>query len=562
MIVQDTSRPFRGEWPQAAKAVARFPSSSVPSPDRVVTLLSLAERLPDRFIAETLAQSVRAESGGSVLLIHLDRPGVNTSLKEWAKLHPTINGDFALTRHVEQTEGGISILRVQITDEPDQAQWLPSLLRHCAQHYHYLILRISLDVPMPLLLSAFAQSDRAFLLLRSAAEDFYQRDLLLREVRLHPLVGQFNLRTIVCRERGEARTSEVLRANTKSIHGLLHDCPSLIASEGLRRWPERNFNADVRRLAREICRCRVGLALSSGGARGLAHVGILQVLEENGVEIDYIAGCSMGSYVGAVWAYGFDGVSMERLAREVEHKWGLFEMIDPYILPRRGFLRGEKTKQRLKRSIGDAHFSELIRPLRIVATHLHTLERIVFASGEVAEAVQASSAIPGACVPIEIDGELFIDGGIADPLPVDVLEELGVERIIAVNTIPPASFLRAHLEQEKERAERLGRRGNKLKMFFHRHFNYFAPGNVLDTLLRSFNGAQMRVAEYSCLAADLVLRPLSYDGRWHDFRRPGKYIAIGRREAEEHIEEIKALVNRKQPLHELTPAHHALASAT
>ena len=288
---------------------------------------------------------------------------------------------------------------------------------------------------------------------------------------------------------------------------------------------------------------------------------MIQVLEENGIEIDAIAGCSMGSYVGAVWAYGFDGVAMERLAREVEHKWGLFEMIDPYLLPRRGFLRGEKIKRRLKRSIGSSHFCEMVRPLRVVATHLHTLERIVFASGEVAEAVHASSAIPGACVPVEIDGELFIDGGIADPLPVDVLEEMGIERILAVNTIPPAAYLREHIDTERERAERLGRRGNKLKMFFHRHFNYFAPGNVLDTLLRSFNGAQMRVAEYSCLSADLVLRPLSYDSRWHDFRRPGKYIAIGRREAEEHLEEIKAVVHRKEPLHELTPAHHPLASA-
>jgi predicted acylesterase/phospholipase RssA len=162
---------------------------------------------------------------------------------------------------------------------------------------------------------------------------------------------------------------------------------------------------------------------------------------------------------------------------------------------------------------------------------------------------------------VEIDGELFIDGGIADPLPVDVLEEMGIERILAVNTIPPAAYLREHLDTERERAERLGRRGNKLKMFFHRHFNYFAPGNVLDTLMRSFNGAQMRVAEYSCLSADLVLRPLSYDGRWHDFRRPGKYIAIGRREAEEHLEEIKAVVHRKEPLHELKPAHQSLASA-
>jgi len=530
-------------------------------PDRVLTVLALSEQVPDRFISETLAQTLRAETGASVLLLQLERPGAKTTLGDWARLHPIVNGDFALARHVEQTEGGIGILRVQVADEPAQPQWLLALVSHCSQHFHYLVLRMSLDLPMPALFACFAQSDRAFLLLRPAAEDFYQRDLLLREARLHPRAGQFNLRTVICRERGEERSNELLRTHTRSIHGFIHECPSRIAAEGLRRWPERVFNADVRRLAREISRRRLGLALSSGGARGLAHVGVIQVLEENGIEIDVVAGCSMGAYVGSVWAYGFDGVAMERLAREVEHKWGLLEMIDPFLLPRRGFLRGEKIKRRLKRSIGGAHFCELVRPFRVVATHLHTLERIVFASGEVAEAVHASSAIPGACVPVEIDGELFIDGGIADPLPVDVLEEMGIERILAVNTIPPAAFLREHMDTERERAERLGRRGNKLKMFLHRNFNYFAPGNVLDTLLRSFNGAQMRVAEYSCLSADLVLRPLSYDGRWHDFRRPGKYIAIGRREAEEHLEEIKALVHRKEPLHESTPAHHPLASA-
>jgi NTE family protein len=311
-----------------------------------------------------------------------------------------------------------------------------------------------------------------------------------------------------------------------------------------------------------VGRRRVGLALSSGGARGLSHIGVIQVLEEHGIEVDVIVGCSMGSYVGAVWAYGYDGVVMEKLAREVEHRWGLFELIDPFILPRQGFLRGEKVKRRLKKSIGDVHFSELVRPLRVVATNLATLERVVFSSGEVAAAVHASSAIPGACVPVELDGENYIDGGIADPLPVDVLEEMGVERIIAVNTIPTPAYLRARLDLERERAERHGRRPNRVTALLNKYLNYFAPGNVLDTIFRSFNGAQMRVAEHSCLYADLVLRPLSFDGRWHDFRHPGKYIAIGRREAEQRLDEIKALVHRKEPTHEHLTATHSLASAS
>ena len=205
------------------------------------------------------------------------------------------------------------------------------------------------------------------------------------------------------------------------------------------------------------------------------------------------------------------------------------------------------------------HFSELARPLRIVATNLATLERAVLSSGEVAAAVHASSAIPGACVPVEIGGERYIDGGIADPLPVDVLEEMGIERIIAVNTIPTAAYLRCRYDMEREHAALRRKHRNKFKAFINKYLNYFAPGNILDIILRSFHGAQMHVAELSSLRADLVLRPLSFDGRWHDFRRPGKYIALGRREAEEHLDEIKALVAQKETAHESKPAQDTMA---
>src|SRR5213594_3911668 len=84
---------------------------------------------------------------------------------------------------------------------------------------------------------------------------------------------------------------------------------------------------------REKGRYRVGLALSSGGAKGLAHIGVIQVLEENGIKVDIIAGCSMGAYVAAVWACGYDGYFMEKLAREVEGRWGLWKLLDPVIPP-------------------------------------------------------------------------------------------------------------------------------------------------------------------------------------------------------------------------------------
>ncbi len=528
-------------------------------PDRVVTITSVSDRVPTEFISETFSHTLRAETGSSVLLIHVGCAGGRLSWETWVELNSKVNGEFALGNYLETTEGGVCILRLS-QGKPTDREFLSSLVTHCAAHFQFVVLHPRSDVPLPVLLQCFLQSDRSFLLLQPRPEDLYSRDLLLREVRNLPQADSLNLRTIACREKGEQCLNDLLKGLGDELQGFIHGCPKAITAQGLRRWPDRDFNSDIRRLAREVGHRRVGLALSSGGARGFAHIGVIQVLEENGIEVDVVAGCSMGSYIGAVWAAGYDGVAMERQARELEHRWGLFDLIDPFILPRQGFLRGEKVKQRLKRAIGDVHFSELVRPLRIVATHLACLDRVVFSSGEVAAAVHASSAIPGACVPVEVDGELYIDGGIADPLPVDVLQEMGIERIIAINTIPTPAYLRSRLVLDRERDSRRDKKTHPIKGFINRYLNYFAPGNVLDTILRSFNGAQMQVAEHACQYADVVVRPLSLDGRWHDFRHPGKYIAIGRRAAEEHLEEIKALVNRKEPTHEVTTAHHSMAT--
>lgn len=558
---------FQNLSPDAERRRILLPSSSSRSPllpplrpDRVVTLAALSDGVPAQFISETFSHTLRAETGASVILIHFEAAGVEFRLADWASLQPQVNGSFALGRRIESTEGGVAILRLRSPEAQSDEEQIRSLVEHCALHFQYVILHVGVAVPLSTLLKSFLCSDRTFLLLKSCGEDLYYRDLLMREIQNHPRVGRLGLRTIICREKEEARSTDTLQGINPQIHGFIHGCPTPTAACGLRRWTDTHFNAGVRRLAREVSHRRVGLALSSGGARGLAHIGVIQVLEENGIEIDVVAGCSMGSYIGAVWAYGYDGVAMERQARELEHRWGLFDLIDPFILPRQGFLRGEKVKNRLKRAIGDAHFSELVRPLRIVATHLASLDRVVLSSGEVARAVHASSAIPGACVPVCLNGELYIDGGIADPLPVDVLEEMGIERIIAINTIPTPAFLRARLEMERERDIRRGKKTNQFKGLLNRYLNYFAPGNVLDTILRSFNGAQMQVAEHACQFADVVIRPLSFDGRWHDFRRPGKYIAIGRRAAEEGIDEVKALVNRKEPTYEITTPHHSVAT--
>jgi NTE family protein len=220
-------------------------------------------------------------------------------------------------------------------------------------------------------------------------------------------------------------------------------------------------------------------------------------------------------------------------------------------------------KKRLMRTLGHARFADLVRPLRVVASNLATLERVVFSGGEVAAAVHASSAVPGICVPVTIDGETYIDGGIVDPLPVDVLREMGISRVIAVDVIPTPDRIRYGLQVARELAQSSPSPARqRLRKIFpvNQQLNYFARGNIFEILMRSISGAQIRVAEASCRLADVVLRPETGEDSWLDYRNPGTFIKLGREEAERHLEAIKALVAQKEIIHEREPAPEAVAA--
>ncbi|MCB1208805.1 MAG: patatin-like phospholipase family protein [Verrucomicrobiales bacterium] len=184
---------------------------------------------------------------------------------------------------------------------------------------------------------------------------------------------------------------------------------------------------------------RIGLVLSSGGARGLAHIGVLQVLEENNVPICALAGCSMGAYVGGLWAAGLSIETLGRRAAEIKDRQALKSLLDFAFPPAKGLVYGEKLRQHLERDLNGVTFDALRLPTMIVATDLESLQAHVFKTGNVARAIHASAAIPGVCVPVEWEGHRYTDGGACEPLPVSLMKEhFEVDHIIAVNVMPLA----------------------------------------------------------------------------------------------------------------------------
>ena len=176
---------------------------------------------------------------------------------------------------------------------------------------------------------------------------------------------------------------------------------------------------------------RVGLALGSGGARGWAHLGVLQALREKGIEVDVVAGTSMGAVVGAFLAAGRESVLRE-LAQDLDWK-----RLRPFFwevsLSRSGLTDGRKLLEEFRKMLGLREFRELDLPFRAVATDLDTGGEVVLSSGNLLQAVRASISIPGLFSPVRVGKRLLVDGGLVNPVPVSVARDMGARTVVAVD---------------------------------------------------------------------------------------------------------------------------------
>lgn len=298
---------------------------------------------------------------------------------------------------------------------------------------------------------------------------------------------------------------------------------------------------------------RLGLALSCGGARGLAHVGVIQVLEREGIPISAIIGSSMGAYVGALWAAGVNGEGLEKLAAEIKDRRTLFRLMDLVVPPFKGFVHGHKVRKHLERNLGNRTIAELDRPTFIVATHLDTVSGDVLPPDTpVAAAVQASCAIPGIVSPVWLNGKRYIDGGAAQPLPVTLLRKVAdVDAVIAVNVMPTLADISGSTFNSYPLPPPVGATFfSRLRAAINTNVNLFAYGNVLDTFKRCLTSAQMRLVAEESTRADVVIHPFFCESRWHDFHHFSRYLEAGRKAAEEALPQIRELLTHSPTNHE------------
>jgi len=257
---------------------------------------------------------------------------------------------------------------------------------------------------------------------------------------------------------------------------------------------------------------KVGLALGGGAARGLAHVGVLEVLEKEGIPVDMIAGTSAGAAVGALYAQGKSASRIKELA--LDTGWRRLVSLIDLALPKSGFIEGTKIKNLLKSFMGDISFSQLKIPLSCVATDIRSGEEVVINEGSVLEAVRASISIPVIFTAVRWRDRYLVDGGLVNPVPVSTVRDMGADLLIAVNVIPTMGV---RLQPAKEAKE---------------------PG-IFQSLLHSFYIATYSLVRSSLAEADIVIEPKLPHIGYGDFHRIGDSIAQGEIAAQELVEQIK-----------------------
>ncbi|HHX75632.1 MAG TPA: patatin-like phospholipase family protein [Firmicutes bacterium] len=261
-------------------------------------------------------------------------------------------------------------------------------------------------------------------------------------------------------------------------------------------------------------RKKVGLALGGGSARGFAHIGVLKVLEEDGISAEIVAGSSMGAVVGSLYCAGVPLSVMERLATSTYSRRSLWT---DWTFPHMGLLAGDRLEQLLLLLTRRKTFQALDRCFAAVACDLCNGKKVVIRDGVVARAVRASAAIPGIFRPVEDGEKVLVDGSVVERVPAPTARELGADIVIAVD-------VGLYLTNQK-------------------------PQHLLDVISQSLDVLQRDLCRYTLDEADIIIRPELQEIAPGHFHRAAEAIRAGEEAARKELPHIRKILCGKE--------HHA-----
>lgn len=258
---------------------------------------------------------------------------------------------------------------------------------------------------------------------------------------------------------------------------------------------------------------KIALALGGGAARGFAHIGVIKALEAQGIVPDIVVGTSAGSVVGALYASGYSGFQLQKIALEMDEAT-ISDWAMPFFSKSSGVLKGEALQNYVNKAVHNAPMEKLKIPFGCVATDLKNGQPILFRRGNTGMAVRASSSVPSVFQPVTIGGHTYVDGGLVAPVPVRFAKEMGADFIIAVNISSATE-------------------GQKV-------------ASSLDVLMQTFTIMGQRLNQFELKDADVVITPPLGTMGSSDFNGRNLAILAGEQAAAAAMPQIKAKLKAKQ----------------
>jgi NTE family protein len=272
-------------------------------------------------------------------------------------------------------------------------------------------------------------------------------------------------------------------------------------------------------MAAAVAPPKVALVLGGGAVRGFAHVGVIKVLEAQGIQPDLVVGTSAGSVVGVLYAAGYSGFELQKIAFKLEE-----DSVGDWMLPDRGFIKGEALQGYINQAVHKQPIEKLKKPFAAVATDLQSGEMMVFQRGNAGMAVRASSSIPGVFQPVAINGHEYVDGGLVSPVPVNVARMLGADVIIAVDISAKPRYARVE--------------------------------GVTDILLQTFGIMGQAISKAELAGADVVIRPNTIGYGSADFARKHEAILEGEKAAQAVVPFIRQKIQQAAARSAASVARH------
>ncbi len=255
---------------------------------------------------------------------------------------------------------------------------------------------------------------------------------------------------------------------------------------------------------------KVALVLGGGAARGFAHIGVLKILEQNKIPVDIVLGTSAGSFVGSLYAYGFNAYQIQKIGLELERG----DIIDISI-PDNGFIKGELLENYVNRMLRNTPMEKLRIPFYAIATDIQNGKEMVFGVGNTGKAVRASCAIPGVFNPVLIGDRMYVDGSVVSPAAVDAARANGADIVIAVD-------ISSDLGSEK-------------------------PAGTVETILQAIDIMSSKISAAQLSRADVVIRPLVGHIGSTDFTKRHEAILEGEKAAVQALPKIREILSRARP---------------